>query len=48
MYTHPIFIPEKNTMRKIYMSPYRMFNLKTQGHENCIQQFAKTERYSFC
>lgn len=35
-------------MRKIYMSPYTMFNLKPKGHENCIQQFAKNERHHFC
>ena len=37
------------------MLPYILFNypggkpsVKTQGHENCIQQFAKNERNHFC
>lgn len=48
VYTFHIFISENRSMRKIYMSPYIMFNLKTKGHENCIQQFTKTKRDSFC
>ena len=27
---------------------YTMFNLKPKGHENCIQQSAKTKRNCFC
>ncbi len=38
----------KMRMITIYSAPYKLFNLKTKGYENCIQQHAKNERYHFC